>query len=652
MNSQIKDLKELIVIQEISGKDLTREYSDKLDTRIIDLITNPYADYEIEKVLKDIMSGYVSNLKEFFNQSNDNKSYSKIYNQMNTIISLMLRYNFEKDDDTFTNFLLECTELCFSTNPTPEEQISYNGIDILLQLYNNDQLNDEQKQRCEPLFERIKTENEFGTFEKFIDVFKIYMDCHIAFDKYSDIFKKGVVMLRNYYGILPEELCDYFLSEITFNGPMFGEKLKDSDNIFGTLLEKAVEDKERHIVQQNKTEGYIVNVWPLEKGVSARCTPTAKILEFDVDHRNFSLMKVIDLWHEAQHAVQSNEKENGKISSYMSYMILKEDIIKEENPEFYNKNYAYMFEEIDAIQTSFLKFGEWIDQIQIDENKKAQIKEEIQKTLEITSVEMKKGQNKEQGGVTVNVNKILSDILKKKPEIIKEHPELLIEFNEDGTQKDAFTMLKEYDELSENGELNDRECIYDEIFKYPIGELDLNSFSQLIHFEPHTEKGKRYKQDAIINTAIPELYELYSEAYFIGSFSYIVLDEDKANEWESRIAILEECMSDDLENEYNRQIADAISPMTEEIRETIDWGCFFDEIGEFGECLNIDDRDAASHEEDALREVYEGLSDEEIQQGNYAIQNAINRDKGKEKAEEMVEENKEEKSDKESEDAR
>lgn len=60
--------------------------------------------------------------------------------------------------------------------------------------------------------------------------------------------------------------------------------------------------------------------------------------------------------------------------------------------------------------------------------------------------------------------------------------------------------------------------------------------------------------------------------------------------------------------------------------------------------------------EDALREVYKGLSDEEIQQGNYAIHNAINRDKGKENekenAEEMVEENKEEKVDRKWEDAR
>lgn len=633
MDPNIEKLQELIAIQEITGKQSIREYTNILNSILLNLITNPNAEYEIASVLNNTMDMYTNNLQEFFSQSEDNRSCSRIINQMNTIINLILRYNLKKDDDAFVNFLFNCTDLYFSTNPTPEEIIASDSIDILWQLYNNNQLSNTHKQKFESIVEKIKKENEIN-FDVFNNAFKSCIENHQMFDEYLDFFQMYIVRLRNYYGILPEEYCDYFLREVVFNLPMMGQKLKDPDNIFSTILERALEDKERHVLKQNEFKNYIVAVCPLEEGKYARCNPNSKLMEFDVDVSEFSLMAIISLWHENQHAIQKDKKED--INPFIAYMISKEAIIKDENPEFYEENYEYMYEELDAVGASFQKTWEWIeifyDQIGVDEAVRNKMKSYILAALKANDDKFNKAQNKKENGIETSVNEILTEIIQRKPNILKEHPELLIEFNEDGTLKDAVTMLKDYEALSEDDDLKNKEGIYDELFKFKISKFDLKDLNQVLQYEPQTIKGKVYRQSIIMNTVIPNLNDTYKEAYKVSSGKYLVLNQDKANQWENAIAILEESLKQNPEDDKNIEIANAISPMIDEFRNAI--------------FLEVDHEPAkqpedgtqgtltAEQERNILKANFDDLTTADMQQGYSAIRKILH--KAKEKAKEAV----------------
>ena len=153
----------------------------------------------------------------------------------------------------------------------------------------------------------------------------------------------------------------------------------------------------------------------------------------------------ITMFHEITHAVQQKNIEDNKYD-FNTYFMLKEDIIKEYDMNYYDSNYKTMLEEIDArrggiditrdfFSTNFPQLAPIINQSLDFKREHFDYEDYNKKHFSISEKE-------------VLVNAIFDKIISFHPNILEQYPILQLEYNKEGKPKNINNM-----DLGENKEL-------------------------------------------------------------------------------------------------------------------------------------------------------------------------------------------------------
>ena len=162
-----------------------------------------------------------------------------------------------------------------------------------------------------------------------------------------------------------------------------------------------------------------------------------------IENQNLKVFETI--FHENTHTEQNHK--STKRNSHIRYLIEKEDIIRAENPEFYKANYRYMYCEIEAREEGARKLAKFVKEMGLDLTKGYTLEKMLKEDI-LSACRQRIRAEKENYQIATNKHEKIGDtkkvkvteyfdelMLKKGEGILKKHPSLKMEYNEDGTLK-------------------------------------------------------------------------------------------------------------------------------------------------------------------------------------------------------------------------
>lgn len=162
------------------------------------------------------------------------------------------------------------------------------------------------------------------------------------------------------------------------------------------------------------------------------------------------------MFHEIQHAIQYHNMENGQVD-YLTYNFIKEEIIEDYDPDFYDENYRSIFMESDARKGEILGTLDFFYGLNPDFVKtisgamESEYISESEKHTLYTDAKKKISIGKDN---LIDISEYVGLLIQNNPNILSENPILDIEYNPNGTKKDIETLLNEFEQRKMEGSMN------------------------------------------------------------------------------------------------------------------------------------------------------------------------------------------------------
>ena len=260
-------------------------------------------------------------------------------------------------------------------------------------------------------------------------------------------YVKNAAEIKLRQGRVPEECCKFIIK----NALLQNEDLLK----YKGMIERALEDVAEYGLEESQINDYFVGVLNQKfltgekiNGVQNDRYKTIILSEETLNTEGiFKLLETV--LHEITHAEQDKQIKELEVNRD-TYKMLKEQILRNQDNKFYNINYKYMYNEIDARKNGYVRRLQMLRKLgltdeQIMELNAGNLKETINNYLQ----EYEQGKTKKIDTEQKSVDTIFLETLKENPELIEEYPILNIEYEktEDGVKKKSLAgILKAYEE--------------------------------------------------------------------------------------------------------------------------------------------------------------------------------------------------------------
>ena len=386
-----------------------------------------------------------------------------------------------------------------------------------------------QASYCNSFLDEIQ--NKFKVFKENtekpeMEKYEIEINClkdmdEIKFNNFIEDLKK----LKNCEGTLPEKYCDYLIKQKLDSNSILNKNLEQYLPIF----KRAFEDKARSILKSYGIDNYIVQITnELEEDtLGVQGFKYIRFAEEQLKNLNDNnINAIITMFHETRHALQNKHMEYDNQFSANEYKMLKEQIIRIYNPKFYNKNYKFMINEIDARihgrkgAYTYLKEIGFSNKKILDMDGKDffECYNEKQK-LEMENYKLARKKIDSDGEKKL-VNNIFWEILQDNQQLIKEYPVLEIEFDESGARRHGISILKDYEEAL-NESINNPEKLNDNRLKLIPSILEdrsevyvdtiIEDSEMLLNYYTDNKIVKKYRDIIIKNEILKQINDSSKE---------------------------------------------------------------------------------------------------------------------------------------------
>lgn len=304
------------------------------------------------------------------------------------------------------------------------------------------------------LFEKEKSKYERPDMNKYSDYLPENYSENLTLmdDSTFDGFINDLGIIKLFDGRIPEKYCDYVIKQKLTKDSLLNQNI----NKYLPMLKRVFEDKVHHILAKEGIEGYTIEFFEKDGstlGYHNKSTRTIGFLEdnlLELDESNTHIINTA--YHEVRHAIQAkyyNSTDFTKLDG-SRYNMIKEEIIRDDENYFYNRNYTRMYCEIDARVAGTRGQAEYLKYLGVPEERVIENVGSTQKTLkEIVEINQKEEQgnteyasNKvDRDGRIVSISQKASELIKKKPDWLKKYPVLGLEFDENGERKKTLEIL-------------------------------------------------------------------------------------------------------------------------------------------------------------------------------------------------------------------
>ena len=464
-------------------------------------------------------------------------------------------------------------------------------ISTLFQTVQNNKYNNAKQK-----FEDVKAAQKMPAMDKYDEEVNSLSDME---EEKFDSFIKDLKVIKKKEGIIPEKYCDYLIKQKINSNSYLNQKI----DLYFPIFKRVFEDKTRHVLMKNEISYYCVQITPnLDATGKFSGIESNGLIRLDenklknLSENNINMIET--LFHEVKHAVQRKRLLLDKKVSANEYKMLKEEIIINENPKYYNKNYWFIYDEIDARIAGRKETYKYLKYLGLSNKKILDIESKdffecFRENQRLERNDYKEAKNKN----VIDENEMekkeefyvtFDRIIKKKPELIKEYSILSIEYNDEGRRRAGFELLKSYEnplnkyrENPENG-LDNRLSLIPYILNESIisYETVMEDVEELLEYKTEDKIVKKYRDLIITKEIFGALRQCKDKRKF-----YVYdddSDEDKTNHFNKLVGNLYEFAkrnpTEDVSQTILKEIEEFIPKENKEI-----------------ECLkNIDDSVSAS----------------------------------------------------------
>ncbi len=280
-------------------------------------------------------------------------------------------------------------------------------------------------------------------------------------DKMEDFVKHlGNLKLAN-YRILNQSLIDFVLKQSIIKN----SAISNNPEKYKGLIERCLEDLGRNdLAAKINQKNYVYFIRDFiskdldtvgKNYYKSRIYLKQSLVNDLLYHGSYEALETI--FHENKHSLQDYDIDHSDYTNYYKYLMTKEKIIRDCDPEFYDMNYELMFTEIDARisevtkMIDFLKRIEPIDTMQLVINDlKNIVLSKANKRIANEYQNLQKGKLKrktQKSDELFRVEDLFDEIILKHHSYIHNYPKLKIEYNEDGTLKRINQILADIDSI-------------------------------------------------------------------------------------------------------------------------------------------------------------------------------------------------------------
>ena len=184
----------------------------------------------------------------------------------------------------------------------------------------------------------------------------------IEFDKFLKAL--SVIRINNEGGLIPQNINEFLIRQAMNKMSIINSNEKKYASVFERVIENyALNDVILDGGESDKIPLYFVRDYLGKEGVEGERG------EDHITSKRSSIHSILDcrmdgldtIFHENAHFGQESRKIKFAVDSYKDYMMVKEDVIRERNSEFYKKNYFSMYMEVDAREKAAEKVIRFID---------------------------------------------------------------------------------------------------------------------------------------------------------------------------------------------------------------------------------------------------------------------------------------------------
>lgn len=260
-------------------------------------------------------------------------------------------------------------------------------------------------------------------------------------------YMQKVAEIRLQKGRMPRECSEFIIKQSILPN-------KDIINYWG-MIERALEDFSEYELEDSKLENYSVMVLDqpfLGKDSNGQYTIGKKIIKLSrTSLQLLGMFKMLETsLHEITHAEQYAKIENGQLNRD-TYKILKEEILRNKSESFYDTNYNYMYNEIDARKSGYVRRLRVLKRIGLTDSEivEAQYRN-LEPTIKKYRREYEEGKMKKVGEEKKDVNAIFLEHLQSNPELLNQYPALNVEFEKNGDniqRKSLAKILGTYEQM-------------------------------------------------------------------------------------------------------------------------------------------------------------------------------------------------------------
>ena len=256
----------------------------------------------------------------------------------------------------------------------------------------------------------------------------IQVDNTIDIDEYMP----KVAEIRLQFGKMPPECCDFIIKQAILN--------KNDMAKYEGMIERAFEDFTEYELADSNIYGYYCRVLAqqffVDKNDMGLHNGDKKLIKLSRQKiKSKGILETINtIIHEKTHAEQDIQLKSSVLNRD-TYRMLKERILLKENHNFYNDNYFFMYDEIDARKGGYLKRIKTLWRMGFSTSEIVELQAaNIQEKIEEYCQQCESGKIKKLGDKTKSVNELFFEQLQSKPDLIDRHPVLHIEFERIGDE--------------------------------------------------------------------------------------------------------------------------------------------------------------------------------------------------------------------------
>ena len=258
-------------------------------------------------------------------------------------------------------------------------------------------------------------------------------------------FLNDISMLGFLRGIIPVKYTEYLIGQMLDNESSL---YRMSANQRASIFVSFARERSKTIFGRDIFVLYTDNISKRSSGSYVEGAITMAWRKIQSGGLDNVVENLITLFHELRHVKQDTDKRNGKIN-HKKYMMIKEDVLQDLNPNYYEENYKKVYEEIDARVSAAKEAYHFLKTLPLpkdvrEREKFVQVLDKLKKVMERErSFYIRALSKKYMGNEEADIEKHFDTVIAEHPEKLKEYPILKVEYNEDGSRKSLLQIFQE-----------------------------------------------------------------------------------------------------------------------------------------------------------------------------------------------------------------